>query len=574
MSQEPRETKKNLKSGKQNTEQVAKKLRHSSSRAEELKQIRRKVRTSFNTEIGMDIKAHFEDMIENSSFDALNNEFIDFKRQLEIDRKTRRNSNHVFQCGDAIVKVSKDLLSAKLKHEKVENKLDVFKAENADAEQSPQVQIDLRNLILHSRRNKQQFDLLTKQILSLFHSYTQLRNKEIAEEKSLKESTAYYLQYVDASQRAQLEVLIDRKLKDMPYEMRIQSIKSFIDNLVKSSASVKQAELERLLGFAEHLLEHNDPRNAIAELETAKKYNPDDKRIFSMLGQCYEQLNDTPQRVANLSQVIRLDNRDLDAHIQLANIHEESGAAASAIQHYQIAYTLNPHSFKLLTHFAYFAYIQKEWKLAIPLLAKILEQKPKSIKTKRRLGAALVYDHQFDRGYLILKNLLRSHPDDAQAYVYLGQAFRLQQLYKDAQEQFKHAFELDPKNEDALYYYALIHFDRGDYEEAEALCKEALHSIQHRKIDVLVLYASSLVQQKRSDEAVALLAPLVKNKIKNKDILYTYAQAALDSGQAEEAYKITKPLLEQHPQVEEYRLLMGNICLQSARFKEAGQYFG
>ncbi len=514
--------------------------------------------------------AHFQQTLQEGSLEEIRNESLELRRVLDVDTKMRRLSSKTSNHGVAFLKVVQPLLEGKKQIDRLQNELKQYRSGDKRDNLSPQETTALRTLVMQLRQTLQNYNLLRDQALKLYLKYSQGRRKDMGEEAALRHSTEYYLQFVDAPQRARIEIQIKEKMGDMPQERRIEALKVFIQTLVQISPSVRDAEAGRCLEMARHFRNENHIDDAIGELKKALE-TLESAEIYNELAECWKNKGDRAQEAEALQKSIQCQPDEIEAYLRLAQLHEEEGSLQDAVALYQKILELRPGRLSILTHAARLAFDSKLWPDAIRWYTQILSQKPKSKTTILRLGVSLIRCGQIERGLSLLQECERRGVDDGLLNLHLGIAYRAQGHHNDAHDAFAEAFQKSPNEREVLYWKALSDFETGEYEEAERLCRSLLSS---KKTDsgVTLLLGRILNAQKRSGEALEILRPLAKSPHAGGDDLMEYGKSCMNTNQAEEAYQILHPLFKKDPANAEVREALGQACIQSGRFSEAMQY--
>ena len=542
------------------------------SRAEIMIKLRQQIREQFRQECLENKTQEFEEKILHGNSDAIRNLYLEFKRNLELEQKTRKCSARTTLREEMLFLQFEDFLGEKSQWERIQNKLSLLKESIEETLTSPQ-RVQMRNLINEYREHMQNAESLRQQVLLSMKSVIPSRNQEIAEENNLKNSIGFYLQYVDPTQKAYIETIMNQRLKDLSYEKRTNLLSRFINKLVRISPSIKIAEIDRLMDMADHYLQQNEINSAVDVLEQALLYNPNDVQIYYKLGICYERNGNENKQIEIFHRVLERDPDDYHTTLALAQYYEEHNQIEFAIPLYHRAVQIRPLFFLLLTHFARLTFDNKYWKLAIPALQKVLEYRPSSRKTQRRLGISLIQDEQYDQGIATLKEILRKKENDAIAHLYLGRAYCAKKFFPDALLELENAVKQDSGCFESWFEWIKLLLDCGQIDRAEEQSSMLLHHAKETKIEALLLYSHIARKKGKELEAIRLLEPLVVKGLKNPAILTEYAHCLFQNGQYEESYSLLKDLLkEEKNNTHEIYLLYARTCIHTGHYNEALSY--
>ena len=123
------------------------------------------------------------------------------------------------------------------------------------------------------------------------------------------------------------------------------------------------------------------------------------------------------------------------------------------------------------------------------------------------------YWHKINQRRLLesFKKTTELNPNNADAFIKLGKVFSALGRKEEADESYKSALALNPIQEQLAT--AMQHFTRGETEEAEQICREALKK-QPDDVNGLRLLASIASKMEQKDDAIVLLERAVELKPK------------------------------------------------------------
>ncbi len=513
----------------------------------------------------------FKNVVATGDFTPIYNRWLELKRMLHIDLKTRRLSSEAQKCAHTFLKFGEHMLQSKKNLDQLQSKLKEYQSEEKRKNLEPDELIEVRNLITKLRQHLRHYPTVRDKTLDVFDQLFRLRNRDLTEEASLKQSAEKYLQYVEGPQRAHLEIQMQQKMKDMPFEKRIEALKSFIETLMQVSPSLIRAEVGRRIELATDFFINQHYDEAIQELEQARTYLPDLEEIYSLLAKCWGQKGNREKEKENLQKALEIHPTDVKTLLALAEIHEEQEEYSKVIQYYQRVVKLEPERHALVSRLARLAFENKKWKTAIPYLLQILDRHPDSKKSLRRLGIALIRIGEYERGIAILRSLLQKNIHDAEIDLALGLAYRAKEIYSDAHRCFVSAHEANPEDEETMYWLAISFYERGEYSDAEPLCKN-LKERNSENLAYELIYSKILRRLGKAEEALSFLQPHLEKIRKNKEWLFEYSQVCIDAHQAEKAYPILKKLIKEHPEDEDFRNTFSQACIHTKRFGEAMEF--
>jgi tetratricopeptide (TPR) repeat protein len=224
-----------------------------------------------------------------------------------------------------------------------------------------------------------------------------------------------------------------------------------------------RAAPHRNLGF--NLLTAKQYGPAELELREASRLDPDDPfghyylfllalatdhdaNAFGQASRAGNLIENDPDAEAGLVEAeIRLGRVD-DASKRIKNM--EVANQLTPVREYAIAVLLSRHAF---------------YGPAVGCFQRIASLDP-SWESRYNLALALLYDGQFAEASNLLSTLHNERPSNADALMFLGSAFEMQQKMPEALEAYRAAAVADPSNPDRTLDYTRLLMDMDRYDEA------------------------------------------------------------------------------------------------------------
>jgi tetratricopeptide (TPR) repeat protein len=259
----------------------------------------------------------------------------------------------------------------------------------------------------------------------------------------------------------------------------------------------QDATIENLLGITETQLNHPDKaaihyRNAIRldpsqasphgnlgfNLLTAKKYGPAELELreasrlnpndpfahyyLLLLALATNHDADVLEQASHTGNLIQNDPDAeaglIEAEIRLGRVDEassrikkmEAANKLTPVREYAIAVLLSRHAFygQAVGCFQRIALLDPSW------------------ESRYNLALALLYDGQFAEASKLLSTLHNERPSNADALMFLGSAFEMQEKMPEALEAYRAAAVADPSNPDRTLNYTRLLMDMDRYDEA------------------------------------------------------------------------------------------------------------
>lgn len=191
-----------------------------------------------------------------------------------------------------------------------------------------------------------------------------------------------------------------------------------------------------------------------------------------------------------LRQAIKLDNSQIQARVELANILVKANRLRECDEQLQAILQLSPDNPDALTLIGTIFNIQKRYLKAIKVLRNSLELEPKQPAAQLQLTKALRETGLLDESETILRKLMPTNPRNLEILFELSQTLALKQKDAEAMRLLMQAIKLQPNS--SRGYMALADFYRkGErYDDAIKICQQCLSAntkafdVAHLLVDI------------------------------------------------------------------------------------------
>jgi tetratricopeptide (TPR) repeat protein len=202
--------------------------------------------------------------------------------------------------------------------------------------------------------------------------------------------------------------------------------------------------------------------------------------------------------------------------------------------------------------------------LIIGLLASALcgQQPADSSDTLLQRAITLHQAGDLDGAIRTYREYLAAEPDSVQARSNLGAALARMGRYDEAIAEYDRALRKSPDNAALLLNLGLAYYKTGRHAEAAARFERAVSLSPQFKEQVTLLLAVSYNNLGRYKEAVALLAPLEKDKAGDPGFDYLYGTALIGDGQDASGTAVINRILSRGDSAEAH-LLRGTLELSA-----------
>jgi tetratricopeptide (TPR) repeat protein len=224
-----------------------------------------------------------------------------------------------------------------------------------------------------------------------------------------------------------------------------------------------QAAPHRNLGF--NLLTAKEYGDAQPELREASRLNPNDPFVHYYLFLLALATNHDADALEQASHAGHLIENDPDAGAGLIEAEirmRQVDAAASRIKSMEAANQLTP-----LREYSIAVLLSRNafYGQAVGCFQRIALLDP-SWESRYNLALALLYDGQFAEASRLLSTLHNERPSNADALMFLGSAFEMQEKMPEALEAYRSAAVADPSNPDRTLDYTRLLMDMDRYNDA------------------------------------------------------------------------------------------------------------
>ena len=148
---------------------------------------------------------------------------------------------------------------------------------------------------------------------------------------------------------------------------------------------------------------------------------------------------------------------------------------------------------------------------AVKRLKHTLRMFPDFPQAHEELGNALLGQNKPEKALESFKKATELNPNNADAFIKLGKIFSALGRKEEANEAYETALALNPTQKELAT--AMQHLNRGEIEEAEKICREALKK-QPDDVNGLRLLASIASKMEQKEDAIVLLERAVELKPK------------------------------------------------------------
>ncbi|HMD85197.1 MAG TPA: tetratricopeptide repeat protein [Terriglobia bacterium] len=247
--------------------------------------------------------------------------------------------------------------------------------------------------------------------------------------------------------------------------------------------------------------------------------------------QC-DMLNDAAKQIDALMRV----GDTADLHALLAAVKEKQQDYLLAAREYQRAAQMDPSENNI---FAWGAELlgHRTPEPAIQVLSRGVELYPQSARLQIGLGIGLFMRESYDRAVDAFCHAVDLDPRDRRPYYFLARIYAISpSRAPDVTSRLRHLVQLQPRDAQARYYYAMslwkaarVEAPAADLAEVESLLRAAI-DLDHSYADAHLQLGIICSEEKRDSEALDHFEQAVKLDPNLADAHYRLGQALLKSG--------------------------------------------
>jgi tetratricopeptide (TPR) repeat protein len=286
--------------------------------------------------------------------------------------------------------------------------------------------------------------------------------------------------------------------------------------------------------------EGNKLNCAVPAFEEALRLDEQDWRARYNLALALINKGEEAKAADHLHIVIQQKPDSPDVHNTVGSLLQQQGELEAAAEEFKAALKCDPAFALAALNLGQVLIDQKRYTAAIAYLQDILKSSsPPDLKSQLQMTLAVAYAESGDSNQAIgtLEQLIKAHPDDADArfnlgtvYAKLGPALG----YQKAIANFKEALRIDPHNDAARYSLAKVLVQLGQFSDAIPYLSDYTHH-QPNDAEGLHLLGSAYTGLSQLPKAVEALERARQLKPDDYEIRYDLGSALAKTGKTNEA---------------------------------------
>jgi tetratricopeptide (TPR) repeat protein len=212
--------------------------------------------------------------------------------------------------------------------------------------------------------------------------------------------------------------------------------------ILKPTSKVAEGQARAWLSLG-HVLEHNNPEEALAAYQRAAALQPKDEEPHLAAGLLLEKQNKFSDAEQEYKQALAL-NPSSDALTGLANIAMRGRQFPQAAEYLRKLTAVHPNDASAHLQLGRVLAAESKYDEAIPEMEAGLKLAPSDVSAQRDLADLYATAGKNVEAEAAYRSLLAAHPNDAEVHHGLGKVLLREKKFQDAQEEFLAAVKLKP----------------------------------------------------------------------------------------------------------------------------------
>ena len=313
--------------------------------------------------------------------------------------------------------------------------------------------VEVKAAIAHIYLLQQRYEDATRQLQSI------LQSDSLSADTQLRfgQYFASFLQK-DSSAAPYAFAIFEKIQKNYPDDWRPCWFLGLIANIMKndSAAAVNFERVTKLAptnpdGWvyrASIFFEKNQYQQAVDLLEEAKRYIPEDTRVFFLQGLSYQRLQKRDEAADALEKALELNPQDVNTISALALLYDEMKRFTDSDRLYGEALKIDPHNHLILNNYGYsLADRGEQLERALGMAKEAVQQQPENSSYLDTFGWVYFRLGQYEEAERFIKKAVDNGDASSVVLEHLGDVYYKLNEKDKAMELWRRALEKDSRNE-------------------------------------------------------------------------------------------------------------------------------
>lgn len=316
-----------------------------------------------------------------------------------------------------------------------------------------------------------------------------------------------------------------------------------------------------------------DDEQALLQLEAAIKLRPDFLKAREFAATLYLTRGDTSKALKAADDIITQTPNDLQAHLVRSGSLLSLGEKDQARKELDLIVKQFPQSVEARYQVGYLDYLDKDYKSAQDVFAKLNKDYPKDHRGLVGVTETLVAQGHIQDAIVEMKQALAAEPDRRDLKLYVANLDVQGQKYDDAIQQYQDLLKGDAKDAGLLYRLGETYRRKGDLEKAIAYFRQSSQAAPNNAQPLLSL-ALILDGTGRSDQAQPVYEQILKIQPDHPVALNNLAFIKAEKGaDLEEALGMARRALQKDPNSPDIQDTLGWIYIRKNLSEDAVRVF-
>ena len=327
--------------------------------------------------------------------------------------------------------------------------------------------------------------------------------------------------------------------------------------------------LNRLAGIYRRLKRYDD---SISMLEQALITDESNVQVYYNLGFTYKLMGKYDDAVECFNRVIEENPSDVLTYNHLGSIFDAQSNYQKAVSAYQRGLKVDPNHPILHLNLAHTYESLEELELAEKEYEAALRSKPGWLEAIDGYAGLLLKKDEAKNAGAIIQQAISLNPESVKLHSKMGDVYSGQQLYEEAEDEYKEALKYDENYAAALSGLANAYEATG--KKAEALrTVQKLEKVQPENSDTQQQYSYHLLSSNKLNAASRKIKQLWDRNPDDVRTLNLLAQYYICKGEDSKAQGCFKKIEEINPQYTTHLRDAGDRYHQKGRYKKAEDYY-
>jgi tetratricopeptide (TPR) repeat protein len=318
-------------------------------------------------------------------------------------------------------------------------------------------------------------------------------------------------------------------------------------------------------------------RTEAAEVNQAiLKENPNDTDAKGLEATLLLDKGDILKAMTELQAVVNSAPDNPIAHFQLGRAHAARGESAQARQQFEKALELQPNNVQARLALAQLEVTQGEYDAALKAAQQAMVVDRNNVTARLIQSAALMGEKKFGDSRALLDNMLKAQPNSPDVLFQLGVVNLAESKYKEAEEDFRKAYDLNPASTRGLMGIVETNMAQNKADAAIALLQTESAKAPN-KLDLKVAIGNTAVRAGKYDLAIQsfnnILDSLDKNAKQRGDIYLRLGETYRRKGDPNNAVIALKKAREVLPDNVVVLSTLALVLDASGRWEEAKKVY-